>query len=146
MVGAVLLFDRPVMALFLGGDSAALPIARHIQLIASWNFVLFGMTMVLFSVVRANGAVMVPLADPLIVALYPVRIGFAQLGRAAAGRRRLVVELSGRLGRHAGDWRRSISLRQMEEGRTAPHPRSRGAGACRHRSRGALAAQRLMAQ
>jgi putative MATE family efflux protein len=84
MVGAVLLFDRPVMALFLGGDSPALPIARHIQLIASWNFVLFGMTMVLFSVVRANGAVMVPLAI-LIVALYPVRIGFAQLARPLLG-------------------------------------------------------------
>jgi putative MATE family efflux protein len=76
MVGVVLLFDRPVMALFVGGDSAAIPIARHIQLIASWNFVLFGMTMVIFATVRANGAVWAPLIA-LIVALYPVRIGFA---------------------------------------------------------------------
>jgi len=76
MVGAVLLFDRPVMTLFLGSESAALPIARHIQLIASWNFVLFGLTMVLFATVRANGGVMVPLAI-LLVALYPIRIGFA---------------------------------------------------------------------
>ena len=80
MVGAVLLFDRPVMALFLGGDSPAIPIARHIQLIASWNFVLFGMTMVLFSTVRANGAVWAPLIA-LIIAMYPVRMGFA-LGMA----------------------------------------------------------------
>lgn len=76
MVGAVLLFDRPVMALFLGGDSPAIPIARHIQLIASWNFVLFGMTMVLFATVRANGAVWGPLLA-LIVAMYPIRMGFA---------------------------------------------------------------------
>jgi putative MATE family efflux protein len=76
MVGVVLLFDQPVMALFLGGDSAAIPIARHIQLIASWNFVLFGMTMVIFATVRANGAVWAPLIA-LIIALYPVRIGFA---------------------------------------------------------------------
>jgi putative MATE family efflux protein len=76
MVAAVILFDRPVMTLFVAADSAALPVARHIQLIASWNFVLFGMTMVFFSAVRANGAVLVPLLA-LVVALYPVRIGFA---------------------------------------------------------------------
>ncbi len=76
MVGAVILFDRPVMALFVGHDSPAIPIGRHIQLIASWNFVLFGMTMVLFSTVRANGAVWAPLIA-LIIALYPIRIGFA---------------------------------------------------------------------
>ena len=76
MVAAVILFDRPVMALFVHGDSPALPIARHIQLIASWNFILFGVVMVLFSTVRANGAVLVPLLS-LIVAMYPVRIGFA---------------------------------------------------------------------
>jgi putative MATE family efflux protein len=80
MVGVVILLDRPVMALFVSSDSPAIEIARHIQLIASWNFVLFGATMVFFSTVRANGAVLVPLAI-LVVALYPVRIGFAYFGR-----------------------------------------------------------------
>jgi putative MATE family efflux protein len=84
MVGLVILFDRPVMALFLGAHSPALPIARHIQLIASWNFVLFGMTMVLFATVRANGAVWVPLLA-IIVALLPVRIGFALAARSTLG-------------------------------------------------------------
>jgi putative MATE family efflux protein len=84
MVGAIILFDRPVMTLFLGDHSPALPIARHIQLIASWNFVLFGMTMVFFSTVRANGAVMAPLLA-LIVALYPVRIGFALFAKPYLG-------------------------------------------------------------
>jgi putative MATE family efflux protein len=68
--------DRPALALFLGGDSAALPIARHIQLIGTWSFLLFGVTMVLFGTVRANGAVLGPLII-LAIGLYPVRFGFA---------------------------------------------------------------------
>lgn len=76
MVVAIIAFDRPVMALFLGGGSPALPIARHIQVLASWNFIVFGMTMVLFSTVRANGAVWAPLAM-LFVAMFPARLGFA---------------------------------------------------------------------
>jgi putative MATE family efflux protein len=67
--------DRPVMALFMGGDSPALPIARHIHVVATWNFILFGVTMVLFATVRANGAVWAPLII-LCVGLLPVRFGF----------------------------------------------------------------------
>lgn len=84
MVALILAFDTPVMKLFLGGDSPALPIARHIQLVASWNFIIFGMTMVLFSTVRANGAVWAPLAM-LIVAMFPVRLGFALGMRGTIG-------------------------------------------------------------
>jgi len=68
--------DRPALALFLGGDSPALPIARHIQLLATWSFLLFGVTMVIFGTVRANGAVLGPLVI-LTIGLYPVRLGFA---------------------------------------------------------------------
>jgi len=67
--------DRSVMALFMGGGSPAIPIARHIHLIATWNFILFGITMVLFATVRANGAVWAPLII-LTVGLLPVRFGF----------------------------------------------------------------------
>ena len=66
--------DRPALALFLGGHSPALPIARHIQLLATWSFVLFGVTMVLFGTVRANGAVIGPLVI-LTIGLFPVRFG-----------------------------------------------------------------------
>ncbi|WP_375390470.1 MATE family efflux transporter [uncultured Sphingomonas sp.] len=76
LVAAVLLFERPVFALFVGGHSPALPIARHISLIATWSFILFGATMVLFGVVRANGAVLGPLVI-LFVAMFPVRLGVA---------------------------------------------------------------------
>jgi putative MATE family efflux protein len=80
MITAVLvvlltLSDRSVMALFMGGNSPALPIARHIHLVATWNFILFGITMVLFATVRANGAVWAPLVI-LCIGLLPVRFGF----------------------------------------------------------------------
>ncbi|UYY58944.1 MATE family efflux transporter [Sphingomonas sp. S2-65] len=122
MVAAVLLFDRPVMTLFLVGESPALPIARHIQLIASWNFVLFGMTMVLFSTVRANGAVWMPLLA-LIVAMYPVRIGFALGARGILGSDALwwsfpigslaALGLAASYYRY-GNWRRGAMLRPHE--------------------------------
>ena len=76
LVGLLALADRPALALFLGGGSGALPIARHIQLIGTWSFLLFGVTMVLFGTVRANGAVLGPLII-LAIGLYPVRLGFA---------------------------------------------------------------------
>jgi putative MATE family efflux protein len=69
------LADRSVMALFMGGASPALPIARHIHVVATWNFILFGITMVLFATVRANGAVWAPLVI-LAIGLLPVRFGF----------------------------------------------------------------------
>ena len=69
------LADRAVLALFMGGDSPALPIARHIHLIATWNFLLFGVMMVLIATVRANGAVWAPLLI-LTVGLVPVRFGY----------------------------------------------------------------------
>lgn len=75
VIVAIILFDRPVMALFVGGDSPAIPIARHIQLLASWTFLMFGATMVLFSTVRANGATIPPLVI-LAFTMFPVRLGF----------------------------------------------------------------------
>ena len=78
MVGVILLFDRPLFALFVGHGSPAIPIARHIQLIGSWSFIIFGITMVIFSTVRANGAVYAPLLILLCSMLFG-RIGFAWL-------------------------------------------------------------------
>jgi putative MATE family efflux protein len=68
--------DKPALALFLGEHSGALPIARHIQLLATWSFLLMGVTMVLFGTVRANGSVFGPLIV-LAIGLVPVRLGFA---------------------------------------------------------------------
>jgi Na+-driven multidrug efflux pump len=71
----LLVFDRAALGLFLGPDSPAVPIGRHIQLIASWNFVFFGVTMVYSATMRAGNAVWVPLMI-IAFALYPVRLGF----------------------------------------------------------------------
>jgi putative MATE family efflux protein len=75
LIVALTLADRTVLALFMGPDSPALPIARHIHLLATWNFLLFGVMMVLFATVRANGAVWIPLVV-LTVGLLPVRFGY----------------------------------------------------------------------
>jgi putative MATE family efflux protein len=75
LVVLLTLADRTVLALFMGGGSPALPIARHIHVLATWNFLLFGVTMVLFATVRANGAVWAPLII-LAVGLVPVRFGW----------------------------------------------------------------------
>ncbi len=80
----LLLFDRPALVLFLGPDSPAVPLARHIQFLASWNFIIFGVTMVLTATMRAAGAVWVPLVI-LTVSLYPVRLGFYYLTYEALG-------------------------------------------------------------
>jgi len=84
VIAAIILFDRQVMTLFVGRESPAIPIARHIQLISSWTFVMFGATMVLFSTVRANGATVPPLII-LAIAFYPVRLGFAIEGQRWLG-------------------------------------------------------------
>jgi putative MATE family efflux protein len=68
--------DRAALGLFLRADSPAMPIAQHIQLIATWGFVFFGVSLVLFGTVRANGEVVWPLII-LFIAMYPVRLGFA---------------------------------------------------------------------
>jgi putative MATE family efflux protein len=68
------LADRAVLGLFMGPHSPALPIARHIHLLATWNFLLFGVMMVLFATVRANGAVWAPL---IILAVGLVGVRFA---------------------------------------------------------------------
>src|SRR5690606_32592347 len=75
LTAILLLFDRPALVLFLGPDSPAVDMARHIQLLASWNFILFGVTMVMTATMRAGGAVWTPLVI-LVVALYPIRLGF----------------------------------------------------------------------
>jgi Na+-driven multidrug efflux pump len=74
LIAILLLFDRPALGLFLGSDSPAVEVARHIQYLASWSFLMFGVTMVLFGAMRANGVVIAPLII-LAFTLYPVRLG-----------------------------------------------------------------------
>lgn len=84
MVIVLALVDRWALGLFLGSGSPALPIARHIQMLATWSFILFGVTFVLFGTVRANGAVWPPVII-LLLTLVPVRLGLAAAGRPLFG-------------------------------------------------------------
>ncbi|WP_412066866.1 MATE family efflux transporter [Rhizobium sp. SYY.PMSO] len=76
LVILLLFADRQAMEIFLGSNSPAIPVGRHIGRIATWGFVAFGVSMVLFGTVRANGQVVWPLII-LFVSMYPVRLGVA---------------------------------------------------------------------
>ncbi len=65
-----------VLGLFLPPSSSALPTAIHLYRIGAWSFVFFGIALVLFGVVRANGAVVVPLLI-LMFALLGIRFPLA---------------------------------------------------------------------
>jgi putative MATE family efflux protein len=84
MILVITLVDRWLLGLFLTPDSPALPIAMHIHKLVAWSFVLFGVSMVLSSTMRANGAVMVPLLI-LFIACFPVRVGFAEFAQGWLG-------------------------------------------------------------
>jgi putative MATE family efflux protein len=72
------LADTWVFELFLPGGSAALAIASHMNRIVTPSFVFFGISVALFGVVRATGAVMAPLII-LTISLLVVRFPMAQL-------------------------------------------------------------------
>jgi putative MATE family efflux protein len=78
MTFLLLAFDRPALELFLGSASPAVDLARHIQFLASWSYMLFGVTIVLFGTMRAGGVVIAPLVV-LGIAMYPGRLGFYYL-------------------------------------------------------------------
>lgn len=78
LVALLYLVDPFIAALFLPGQPDAAAIAEHINGIAGWSFILFGVTFVLFGVVRATGAVTPPLII-LLISLIGARLGFAAL-------------------------------------------------------------------
>ena len=73
-------FDRPLLTLFLGSGSPALPVAAHIQLICTTSFVIVSITMILTGTMRAYGAVVAPLVI-MFLGLYPGRLGFYFVSR-----------------------------------------------------------------
>jgi putative MATE family efflux protein len=77
-VFALIVLDRFILALFLGSDGVAIAIARHINLLASWGFILMGVMVAQASIVRANGATMAPLVI-MSISYLPGRLGMAYL-------------------------------------------------------------------
>ena len=88
MTGALILpiivFDHATLSLFLPAGSPSLEIGRHLNHIAVWSFLFFGVTFVVSGVVRATGAVIPPLLI-LAVALWAIRIPFAVLLQSRVG-------------------------------------------------------------
>lgn len=80
----LLAFDTPLLSLFLGQGSEALPIANRIQWIAIWSWVLNGVMMTVMGTLRSYGVVMAPLAV-MFISLYPGRIGFYELTYGTLG-------------------------------------------------------------
>jgi putative MATE family efflux protein len=76
LIVPLILLDRTTLSWFLPAVSPALEIARHLNHIAVWSFLFFGVTFVVAGVVRSTGAVIPPLVI-LGLALWGIRIPFA---------------------------------------------------------------------
>ena len=61
MVLVIEMLDTHAFQIFLPAGSEALRLASHLNHVVTWSFIFFGVSMVLFGVVRATGAVMAPL-------------------------------------------------------------------------------------
>ena len=72
------LLDLHIFGLFLPAGSAALGIASHMNRIVTSSFIFFGISVALFGVVRATGAVMAPLIV-LTISMLVVRFPLAEL-------------------------------------------------------------------
>lgn len=84
LIATLLLLDRWVLAVFLPEGSPSLEVARQINRIGIWSFLFFGVSFVLFGVVRSTGAVVPPLVM-LGLALWGVRVPFANALQPALG-------------------------------------------------------------
>jgi Na+-driven multidrug efflux pump len=84
MIGVILLFHQALLSLFLGTNRVAIDAAWNMQLLATWSFLMFGCTAILFGVMRANGVVLAPLLI-LILTLFGVRLGFYHLAYPLLG-------------------------------------------------------------
>jgi putative MATE family efflux protein len=78
VVLAIEVLDTRIFALFLPAGSNALAVASHMNRIVTGSFMFFGVSVTLFGVVRATGAVMAPLIV-LTISLLVVRFPVAEL-------------------------------------------------------------------
>lgn len=76
LIGLIYVFNRAALNLFLPGHGEALALAQHLNVIAVWSFLFFGVTFVLFGVVRSTGAVWPPLIV-LTISMWLIRPPFA---------------------------------------------------------------------
>ena len=77
MVALLYATNHLALGMFLPADSPSIAVAARINQIVTWTFIPFGVTIVLFGVVRATGAVTAPLVI-LFISMVIVRIPFAK--------------------------------------------------------------------
>lgn len=80
----IMLFAHPLLALFLGGESVAVPLGGHILHVVTWSFIVGSISMIVGGTMRAYGVVWTPLVLGFL-AFYPVRLGFYFLAKDALG-------------------------------------------------------------
>jgi putative MATE family efflux protein len=141
------LADKHALGMFLPPASNALNVGSHINHLVTWSFVFFGVSMVLFGVVRATGAVMMPLLI-LTVTLLLVRFPAAALLESRYGAdavwwsfpvSSLLAAVLAVIYYKFGGWR---SVRMLSAiGTTAPSPGGAPAGAPGQIPRGAPSAE-----
>ncbi len=78
LITAIYALNAYALGLFLPSDGAAFAIAAHLNRLVLWSFAFFGVSFVLFGVLRATGTVIAPLLM-LIVSLWLIRLPFAYL-------------------------------------------------------------------
>lgn len=84
LITLLISFDRLLLSLFLDPEGEAMALARHILRLATWTFLPFGVTMVLLSTLRSNGAVIAPLVI-LAITMFPIRLGLYYVGYPLVG-------------------------------------------------------------
>jgi len=84
LIVPIIALDRWTLALFLPDGSASLDIARHLNHIAVWSFLFFGVNFVISGVVRATGAVIAPMLI-LGASLWGIRVPFATFAQPLLG-------------------------------------------------------------
>src|SRR5690554_2363359 len=84
LIAPLLVFGPSLLSLFLPPGSPSIAAGQHINLIAIWSFLFFGVNFVVSGVVRSTGAVVPPLLI-LVFALWGIRVPFANLLQPAMG-------------------------------------------------------------
>ncbi len=74
LIAVMYLADGPLLRLFLGASSPSVPLALHVQDLAIWTYLPFGVTIVLFGTLRSYGVVWTQIAV-LLLSMYLVRYG-----------------------------------------------------------------------
>ena len=84
LTAVMLAFGRPLLGLFMGAGSPAIPVALHIQSLAIWTYLPFGVMIVLFGTLRTYGIVFAQIGI-LFSTMYGVRLGAYALLYPAVG-------------------------------------------------------------